>query len=281
MTDTRRRGWITDGSGTALETEYRDIVSAMQRCAPASVTFDRAKYDPKAIEWARTLWQSRMLAEHRSTAVFAALATQLIEAGATVDLVAVVLRMAQDELRHAEVCGHVVIALGGDPVCTPPAAIAPLATHKGRSLEERALRNVIYGCCLTEMVNAARLVDEHDRATDPFIREATRQLLADEASHAQFGFVYLDAWADWLQSNPAVRQSIGDYLQTAFGYLEQTLSGAGHPPRELTADENALGLPDPVRLPLVFYETVTGAVVPGLERHGIEAAKAWGARRGG
>ncbi len=53
---------------------------------------------------------------------------------------------------------------------------------------ENALRFVIFGCCLSEMVNAARLAE----TTDPFVRDAYRSLLADQRLHAQFGFFYLE-----------------------------------------------------------------------------------------
>jgi hypothetical protein len=149
----------------------------------------------------------------------------------------------------------------------------PAARHPGCGPEERALRNVIYGCCLSEIVNTARFVDMIDTMSDPYLRDVTRQLLSDEVLHGQFGFHYLEAWRDWLERRPEVRASLGRYLRQAFAVFERHLSGAGAPPRALTADDRALGLPDPARLP--DYQTVTGAIVPGLERFGIEASLAW------
>lgn len=61
--------------------------------------------------------------------------------------------------------------------------------------------------------------------------------------------------------------------------LEKQLSGVGGEPKKLTADERALGLPDPARLPETFYATVEGVIVPGLERYGIEAGAAWRERK--
>jgi hypothetical protein len=43
----------------------------------------------------------------------------------------------------------------------------------------------------------------------------------------------------------------------------------------VTSDEIALGVTDPARLPDTFYQTIEGAVLPGLERFGIEATVAW------
>ena len=263
------------GAATPIEKEYRSIAAAMVRCKRAVTTFDAAAYDPRAIEAARAMWQVRMAAEYRSTSVFSAMAAQLIEAHASLDAIAVVLRMAQDEVRHAELCGDTVVALGGNPRVEVDTDVTPLARHPGCGAEERALRNVIYGCCLSEIVNAARFVDCIDTMSDPFLRDVTRQLLSDEALHGQFGFHYLEDWRPWLEAHPEILASTTRYLHHAFAVLERQLSGAGAKPKTLTEDERALGLPDPARLPDSFYTTIAGAIVPGLERFGFEAAAAW------
>ncbi len=262
------------GSTTPIEKEYRAIADAMLRCTRTVHTFDSKLYSPASIDAALKVWVVRMDAEYRSTSVFSALTAQLMEAGASLDAVAVVLRMAQDEVRHAEVCGQVVVALGGEARIEPK-EVAPISRHPGCGPEERVLRNVVYGCCLSEIVNTARFVDMIDTMSDPYLRDVTRQLLSDEVLHGQFGFHYLEAWRDWLERHPEVLASLGRYLHHAFAVFERQLSGAGAPPKTLTADDRALGMPDPARLPETFYETVTGAIVPGLERFGIEAGKAW------
>ena len=55
---------------------------------------------------------------------------------------------------------------------------------------------------MIEVVNTANLVDILDTMTDPYLREATRQLLADEVFHGTFGFEYLAAWGPWLDAHP-------------------------------------------------------------------------------
>jgi hypothetical protein len=267
------------GFATPIEKEYRAIADAMMRCTRSVHSFDAHAYDPASVAAARRVWRVRMDAEYRSTSVFSGLVAQLMEAGASLDAVAVVLRMAQDEIRHAEVCGQAVVALGGEARIEPPGEVAALARHAGCSAEERALRNVIYGCCLSEVVNCARFVDVMDTMTDAYLRDVTRQLLSDEVLHGQFGFHYLEAWRPWLEAHPDVLTSLGRYLRHAFVVLEQQLSGAGAPSKTLSADDRALGIPDPARLPETFYQTVAGAIVPGLERFGIAADEAWRTRR--
>ena len=266
------------GSGTPIEDEYRRLCEAIGRCKPQQIAFDPSPYAPEAILRAREMWRARMQAEYASVPVFIGLALQLGQANATLDAQAVVLRMAADEVRHAEICGEAVRSLGGEPTCTVAADAAPLPTYPGCGAEERALRNVIFGNCLVEVVNTANLVDLHDGTSDPCLREAVRRLLADEVLHGSFGFDYLRAWTPWLDANAGVRPSIDRFLRRAFAELERLKGGAEAAACAQSADELALGIPAHERLPQVFYQTVEAAIVPALEAFGFEAGAAWRAR---
>jgi hypothetical protein len=188
-----------------------------------------------------------------------------------------VLRMAHDELRHAELCGGVLSALGGEAVIST-AQVLRSAVHPDCSLEESVLRNVIYGCCLGETVNAARLAKWIALTRDPFVRETFRQLAADERFHAQFGFFYLETQREWLGARPQVRRSIARYLRYAFANLEQYMGANPANARPPTDDERAIGLPDLTDLSATFQETILNACIPGLERFGIDASSAWRTR---
>jgi hypothetical protein len=268
-------------SGGPLEKEYRAVCNALARAGTnANATFDAKPYDPAAIESVRDMWLERMAFEHRSTTVFCYLSAQLMEANATLDAKLVMLRMAQDELRHTETCGRVVETLGGKASRMSRIDVAPLAVHPGCSPEERAMRNVIYTTCLSEMTAVANFVDTLDRMGDPFMRARTRDLLADEVLHGQFGFHYLASWKPWLDANETVRGSIHRYLRHAFAVIERVLGGKPPPgtPRP-TADQEALGFVDPFRASEVFYGTMEGAVIPALDTYGFDASRAWRERR--
>lgn len=269
-----------DLSSTPLAAEHARICSALGTGALQPDRFDASAYSPAALAEARGFWQARMVAEHRSVGVFLLLGQQLIEANATLDAKTVMLRLAQDELRHTEICGMVVRALGGEASLPIDVSVAPLATHAGCSLEERALRNVVYASCLSEMVAAARLVDALETTADPLAREATRAVLADEVLHGRFGFHYLEALRPRLEADAALRASVAEYLRHAFAVLERELAGealarASRPSPEAVA----LGVIDPERARAVFYGTLEGAVVPALELCGLDAADAWTRRR--
>jgi hypothetical protein len=261
---------------SALEKEYRRIKDGAARCAPSNEPFDASRYRPSAIASARTMWVTRAISEYRSASLFSDLATQLMMANASIDAIAIVMGMAQDEIRHAEVGMRAVVALGGETV-EMPADVQRLECFRNVSPEEQALRNVIFGCCMSEVVNCARLVDHLDTMKDPFLRDCVRQLLADEIMHGKFGFLYLETRREWL--NDERRESLGRFLCHAFASLERQYSGRSAPKRELSQDERDLGLPDPARLPETFYGTVEGAIIPGLERFGLAATHAWKNRR--
>jgi hypothetical protein len=149
------------------------------------------------------------------------------------------------------------------------------AAHPDCSLEETVLRNVIYGCCLGETVNAARLAKWIGQTRDPFMRETFRQLAADERFHAQFGFFYLETRREYLVAHPALRRSIAHYLRYAFASLEQYMGANPIDARPPTERERVIGLPDLTDLSATFQETMLNACIPGLERFGIDAANAW------
>jgi hypothetical protein len=279
---TRSRGRVSTlhvrGSGTPLETERDAIERGMARIAPSTASFDASKWDPRAIALLTEQWSQRMAFEHRSSMVFSQLAQQLFEANATLDSKIVMMRMAQDELRHTATCAEVLAALGAPTEVETTLTVEPLARHAGASVEEIALRNVIYTTCMSEMVACARFVATLDHTTDPFMRDVARRLLADEVLHGQFGFHYLAAWRPWLDEHREVNASIERYLVHAFAVIETEL--APPPPHTvLSADERALGGDDVALAREVFYGTVEGAIVPGLERLGIAAHDSWRNRR--
>lgn len=263
------------GSGTEIEDAHRRLSEALGGRALHADGFERERWSEDARAAAIRFWRRRMEAEHRSVAVFLGVGAQLIEANASLDAKTVMLRLAQDELRHTEICGVMVRALGAEPVVEIDVAVAPLATHAGCSLRERALRNVLYTTCLSELVAVARLVDALEHTEDETARAVTRAILADEVMHGMFGFHYLTAVGPELADDGALRASLATYLRHAFAVLEREMVGGLDGLARPSPEAMRLGVIDPVRAREVFYQAVGAAVVPGLEQHGLAAAAAW------
>ncbi|MES1165627.1 MAG: ferritin-like domain-containing protein [Verrucomicrobiota bacterium] len=261
-------------SSGALAAEYRTVVSALRRCEPVLHRFDPTPYPAGVIAAARIWWGKMMRTEYESSSVFVDLALQMRQIDSPFDVQSAVLRMAHEELRHAELCAGVLESLGTEATIPAPPVLR-LATHPGCPIEETVLRNVIYCCCLGETINAARLAKRIGETSDPFMRETFRQLAADERFHAQFGYLYLETTREWLTARPDVRRSLARYLRYAFAVLEQHMGGNPADARRPTDAERAIGLPDLTDVSATFQETILNACVPGLERFGIAAGSAW------
>jgi hypothetical protein len=193
-----RRVSATLSSG-ALAADYRAVVSALRRCEPVLHRFDPTPYPADAIKAARIAWGEMMRTEYESSSVFVDLALQMRHIDAPFDVQSAVLRMAHEELRHAELCAGVLETLGMEATIPAPPVLR-LATHPDCPIEESVMRNVIYCCCLGETINAARLAKRIAETRDPFIRETLRQLAADERFHAQFGYLYLETLREGSES---------------------------------------------------------------------------------
>jgi len=265
-------------SGTPLEDELQTIERGLTRTTlDPELRFDASFYDARIVARVASQWQLRMVFEHRSSTAFTQLATQLFEANATLDAKIVMLRMAQDELRHTATCASVIRALGGNAEPEADFTVEQLATHRGVSPEERALRNVIYTTSCSELVACARFVATLDETSDPYMRQMMRTLLADEILHAQFGFHYLEAWRPWLEAHPETVVSLERFLRHAFAVIERELAPAPPFP-SIDAETRALGGDDPALARDVFYGTMESATVPGLGRFGIDAERCWKTR---
>lgn len=264
-------------SDTPLAYEYHLIEAAFEATAADAPALDLRSYSPDLIAKAQSHWLAMMKTEYESAAVFVDMATQLRVLNDPLDVQVVVLRMAQDELRHAAIAARVVTALGAEARIQPaPPRRAP--PHRDCGPEESALRAIIFGCCLSETVNAARLAKRFAETVDPFVKRAFRALLADERLHAQFGFYYLESRRAWLEARPDVRRSLERYLRYGFAALERYMGAVPVDAQPLTDAERAIGLPDLTDLSQTFQETILNACIPGLARFGLDAAGAWQAR---
>ena len=230
-------------SDTPLADEYRLIEAAFEATTGGVPLLDLAAHSPDVIAKAQSHWLAMMQTEYESTSTFVDMATQLRVINDPLDIQVVVLRMAQDELRHAAIAARVVSALGGEARIrpAPPRRASP---HRDCDPEESALRAVIFGCCLSETVNAARLAKRFAATEDPFVKSAFRALLADERLHAQFGFYYLESRRTWLAARPEVRRSVERYLRFGFAALERHMGAVPLDAQPLTDAERAIGLPD-------------------------------------
>jgi hypothetical protein len=236
-------------------------------------------YSERALEVARATWKERMRREHHSSTVFSGLLPQLIAAAATLDIKTSVLRMAMEELAHAQLCGSVIEMLGARAEIETDLATPPLPEHPKCTAVERALRNVLF-VGLNETLGIAALSEERGVVREPAIDAVLAQLLGDEVGHAKLGWIYLREL--WPSFDAEQRARTNAYLPYALAYLESELiAPLAHVAYDdaLRDELDALGVLAPQDLRELLYATMHAAVIAPLDAQGLDASRAWRERR--
>lgn len=173
-------------------------------------------------------------------------------------------RAAADERRHAVLCARLAGRFDPvDPFADRPAPAAPLGPG-GLDPTARLLYEMVAFVCVTESLNAALLLETHDRATEPGVRAAAHALLSDEVQHARLGW----AWLAWS----AQQGEVGWLAAHAPAMLGAAASENLTSPDAFCArwSDAALGfLPRDLRV-AIFVRCAVEVIAPGLARFGVE-----------
>jgi hypothetical protein len=226
-------------------------------------------------EPAMKTWAARMVNEYRSSFVFDALAKDLAAAGFSDDEVQECKGFADEERRHGVLCASVCVALGGEAIANVP--VAPdYPQHEDTSPKEAVLQNLLSISCMSETVAVALIGAERLEMPEGPLRDLLTGIWADEIGHARFGWGVVSRAMKDLDA-PA-RARLGAYLAMAFAHVE-THELAHLPAEAAPPPEGArLGLCSGADARTLFYETITGVVIPRLEVLGLPAERAWSLR---
>ncbi len=217
-------------------------------------------------------WKERMVSEYVSARVFAALVPQAMAAGIDYADVSRLSAMVAQEIDHAELCARVLRTLGANPQVLLPDDLPAVPLHDDAEPLEALVRNVISVSCCSETVAVALVGAERELAATPQLAGLLSQILADEVGHARFGWRLLADLAPRLDARLRVRLSA--YLVAAFRHqLAFHAPFLTLPPT--TESALAIGAPDGASSFRIFVQTMETVTVPGLERLGLEATRAW------
>jgi hypothetical protein len=220
-------------------------------------------------------WRARMVNEHQSAEVFGALAAQARRVGLGAEAAEQLLEFEAEERKHGVLCGAVVEALGGEAIAEVKLPRS-LPEHTSTAALEGFLRNVLSVSCLSETVAVGLIGAERLEMPEGPLRELLSEIWADEVGHARFGWRALQKNLPGLDSAGKTRLSL--YLRVALRQLElhelEHLPLRSRPP----AAGAALGLCSGADARVLFYETVSQAILPSLEKLGLAANDAWAAR---
>lgn len=139
-------------------------------------------------------WLGRAAAEYHSAARAMWVGHQLVLIGAQPALVRRALRVASDELTHAQLALTVARAAGFDGELeldrTVLTSAVPVATN---SVENVLIPHVIAHFCIAETVAARLFAAAIGPNQQPSVAQALRKFVADEVRHRDFGWLCL-AW---------------------------------------------------------------------------------------
>ncbi|MDB4975015.1 MAG: hypothetical protein JWN48_3356 [Myxococcaceae bacterium] len=154
--------------------------------------------DASGIDQVRSEWLRRIEAEYHSAACTQHLALWLTQLGAPPEIIQLALRIAADELDHAQLCADVYREAGGQgaPLLTRESLCLPRSA--GEPLELDVLRVAVEQFCLGETVAVRIFSRMRAQATTPCVRRALARILRDEVVHRDFGWTLLE----WLLTTP-------------------------------------------------------------------------------
>ncbi|TMQ03312.1 MAG: ferritin-like domain-containing protein [Deltaproteobacteria bacterium] len=234
-----------------------------RRLAPRRAWLDQLPWHeplPRADD-ARIVWTQTAFSEYASAAAFAEVASALLAAGAPIDLVAAAGDFVVDEIVHTEAAARVATALGGAVALevdltrlvrppTPRADGAPLLA---------AAELVVRTSCVGEALTVPMLKLAARLAGSALIEAVLTRIVADEASHGQLGWWFLDWAAPRLDD--AARAHLAGVAGDAIRAFAPLLGGS--------CTDSGLGVVGCDRYDPAFADAVSRAVVDPLAARGI------------
>jgi hypothetical protein len=231
---------------------------------------------PAPTEAVRREWLRRVEAEYRSAARTQHLTLWLIQVGASPDLVKAGLRIAGDEMVHAEVSHEVFAAAGGEGGPLLVRESLELQRRFDEPLEYDVARAAVEIFCLGETVAVPLFKELREACTVPVARRALDRILRDEVRHRDFGYLLLDALVGEHPMAEPLRALVVRELPVWFARLRAAYAPEtthGDPP--VSSAERAWGL-----MPAALYRASVEKAfardwIPRFARAGIDAKAAW------
>jgi len=153
-----------------------------------------------------------------------------------------------------------------------------------RPLRERILRTVVGSLCVGETISVAMLASVRAHATDDTTQHVLTRMLADESFHSRFGWWWLENFGAEITAGE--HQMLERWLPKVLGSVEQMMlpqsaaSGATTAATPAVYVHSPFGSASPEERSAALSRALHETILPGLERAGIAATRAWDARGG-
>lgn len=239
-----------------------------------------ARSEPKpkkipATDRVRNEWLRRVEAEYRSAAITQHLGLWLIQTGASPDLIKLAMRIAADEIAHADLSHRAYVAAGGTDTPHIPRDTLGLRRRESDPLEFDVIRVCVDVFCLGETVAVPLFSKLRDKCTVPVARRVLDRVLRDEVRHRDFGWTLLG----WLMEHPSAevfRAVVERELPSFFARVRSVYAPPGAEASTSISDaERAWGLMPPAQYGDVLKRTIERDWVPRFAKLGFDARRAW------
>ncbi|MBI5513317.1 MAG: ferritin-like domain-containing protein [Deltaproteobacteria bacterium] len=230
---------------------------------------------PTGSDAVRNEWLRRVEAEYRSATITQHLTLWLMQVAASPDLLHAGLRIAEDELVHAELSMDTYLAAGGTGGPTLARESLGLRRREGDPLEWDVLRVGVDVFCLGETVAVPLFKHLREGCTVKVARRALDRILRDEVRHRDFGWTLLGWMLTDTPHGDALRALIDRELPTWFRRIRASY-GVGAGSTRATPDEDrAWGLMAPAEYARVLERTFERDWLPRFRKLGIDPERAW------
>jgi hypothetical protein len=262
---------------------------------PEFERFDRDAWPLEQRREAAIQWAGRARNEHGSVQQFGQLTEVMASACVELEILGVLARMITDEVRHAELCARMAVALWPEGLQTQARVFAwpqprppwpdPPSPRERLEPEPRlawASRSILTACCLGETLSKPMLEALVVVTTEPIAEAVSRQILRDEHLHATFGFEALELLGPRLSSES--REHLQTRLAADFAGFERSVCGsitiADVAGSEVTIarGEPNLGVLSGHQYAMIFYSCLEAEIFPRLRELGLDPDRAWATR---
>ena len=234
-------------------------------------TLEPSVHASNLITHAQAVWADRVRTEFRSVQIMTRFLTEVMAANDPIEVYAGVGDLIMDELRHVTLCIRVVEALGGQANYPEPALVDEPDEFLALPMAQRALSTALSMLAVNETLSTGFISDLHERCTEPAIHAVLDATIADEDTHHEFGWQYIErSLARFSTGRKYFQFVVQNALQPHLAMVEATLADIPMHKRHLDAwpepEMAALGLHSRERQALVLQRTYQTELAPRLEK---------------
>jgi hypothetical protein len=262
---------------------------------PDFASFDPTSWPLEQRRAAAIQWAGRARNEHGSVQQFGQLTQVLATARVELELLGCLARMITDEVRHAELCAAMALAIWPEGLRTEPRVFRwpqprppwrdPPGPREISDPEPRlawAAEAILTACCLGETLSKPMLEALVVVSTDPLAEAVSRQILRDEHLHATFGFEALELLLPRLSE--ASRARLQAELASDLRGFERSVCGeigigdVANSEIVIERGEPNLGVLTGHQYAVIFYSCLESEIFPRLRALGLDPDAAWAQR---